>query len=182
MIPVRIPLIWCQNSLIVVKRQDKSSSRFQLNIQTICANHAVVLHRYVGKNSLKNLPMAFAFTLRDAKEEDVETILRFILAPSTNQKLVENPSTNGDLLRQYLFPTSGFPTAKVLMIMNENTSIAMALYFYNYSTFTGFPGIYLTDIFILPEYKGKGVGSFIFTNIAKIAVKEECTRLFKIDL
>ena len=79
-----------------------------------------------------------------------------------------------EILHQSLFVKKA---ANVLIAEEDGTPIGYALYFYNFSTFLGKPGLYIEDVFILPEYRAKGYGTKIFRYLAKTALEEGCARM-----
>ena len=78
------------------------------------------------------------------------------------------------LLEEWIFDRK---KAQVLFALQEGKEVGIALYFYNFSTFLGRAGIYLEDLFVLPEYRGKGYGKGLLKKLAAIAVEEGCGRL-----
>jgi GNAT superfamily N-acetyltransferase len=80
-----------------------------------------------------------------------------------------------DVLRDHLFGPR--PFAEVLIAEDDARAVGFALFFHNYSTFLAKPGIYLEDLFVLPEYRGRGHGKALFAALAKLAVVRGCGRL-----
>ena len=78
------------------------------------------------------------------------------------------------LLKEWLFEKQ---TARVIFALEEEREVGFALFFHNFSTFLGKGGIYLEDLFVLPEYRGRGYGKGLLKQLAKIAVSEGCGRL-----
>ena len=120
----------------------------------------------------KNGPAGFK--IRHALEGDCELILSFIKELAEYEKLGHEVVATPSTLRETLFCEQ--PSARVLIGEFNDQPIAYALMFYNFSSFTGRPGIYLEDIYVKPEMRGKGFGKSLLANIARQAVEENCTR------
>jgi GNAT superfamily N-acetyltransferase len=114
-------------------------------------------------------------SLRFAQESDVELILDLIRALAEFEKLSHEVAADADSLRRSLF--EGRRVAEVLIAEYASTPAGFALFFHNFSTFLGKPGIYLEDLFIKPEFRGKGIGREMLTFLAKLAVERDCGRL-----
>lgn len=114
-------------------------------------------------------------TLRLATENDVPTILAFIKGLAEYEKLANEVVATEDKLRQTLFGDK--PYAEVVIAEYQAIPAGFALFFHNYSTFLAKPGIYLEDLFVLPEYRGHGIGKLLLTYLAKVAVARDCGRL-----
>ncbi|CAG7856671.1 diamine N-acetyltransferase [biofilm metagenome] len=113
--------------------------------------------------------------LRPAKPEDCEQIFALIKALADYEKLSHLVSGNPAELREHLFGEKQF--AEVILAEVQGEAVGFALFFHNYSTFLTKPGIYLEDIFVLPEYRGNGVGKALLIQVAQIAVERNCGRL-----
>jgi len=114
------------------------------------------------------------FTLRKAQPGDAGLVLYFIKKLAEYEKLLDQVETDEETLHQSLFVKKA---ANVLIAEEDGVPIGYALYFYNFSTFMGRPGLYIEDVFILPEYRGKGYGTQIFRRLANIALEEGCARM-----
>lgn len=114
-------------------------------------------------------------TLRLATENDVPTILAFIKGLAEYEKLANEVVATEDKLRQTLFGDKAY--AEVVIAEYQAIPAGFALFFHNYSTFLAKPGIYLEDLFVLPEYRGHGIGKLLLTYLAKVAVARDCGRL-----
>lgn len=114
-------------------------------------------------------------TIRFATAADVSTILSFIVALAKYERMEDQVVANEEKLRQTLFGERAF--AEVLLIEIEGQALGFALFFHNYSTFLAKPGIYLEDLFVSPEFRGKGYGMQLFAALAQIAVARGCGRL-----
>ena len=101
-------------------------------------------------------------------ESDIPDMLYFIKQLAIYEKLEHEAVATSELLKKNLF--SEDPFAEVIFILEDEVKVGFALYFKNFSTFLGLPGIYLEDLFVLPEYRGKGYGKKLIIHIAKIAV------------
>lgn len=111
---------------------------------------------------------------RFAKREDTGIILDFINRLAEYEKMTDDVVATDALLEEWIFDKK---KATVLFAMYEGKEVGIALYFYNFSTFLGRAGIYLEDLFVLPEYRGKGFGKGLLKKLASIAVEEGCGRL-----
>jgi len=114
------------------------------------------------------------FTIRQANINDVSTILSFIKALAEYEDMSDQVVATEELLKEWLFEKK---KAEVLLAMEGDTAVGIALYFYNFSTFLGRAGIYLEDLFVKEEYRGKGHGKALLKELARIAVSQGCGRL-----
>ena len=112
--------------------------------------------------------------LRAAKPGDVPVILGFIRALAEYEHMSDQVVATEELLEDWLF---GRRTARVILAELEGRPVGFALFFHNFSTFLGRGGIYLEDLFVLPEARGKGFGKALLRALAAIAVEEGCGRL-----
>ena len=119
--------------------------------------------------------MTQTFTIRSATERDVPTILRMITALAEYERLTHAVTATEERLRQTLF--GPHPAAEVLMAHAGDTAAGFALFFHNYSTFLGQRGLYLEDLFVVPEWRGQGLGRLLLSRLAAIAVERDCGRL-----
>ncbi|MBQ6490345.1 MAG: GNAT family N-acetyltransferase [Solobacterium sp.] len=113
-------------------------------------------------------------TFRFAVKEDVSTILYFIRQLAEYERMSNEVVATGELLAEWIFEKQ---KAEVLFAVAGGKEIGFALFFHNFSTFLGRAGIYLEDLFVLPEYRGKGYGKAILSELAKITVERGCGRL-----
>ena len=111
-------------------------------------------------------------TIRNATPADTALMLNFIKGLAEYER-APNPvvATEEDLLRDGFGPN---PKYRCLIAEWENRPAGFAFFFYNYSTWRGQPGLYLEDLFVIPEMRGKGIGKALLQNIAEIAVREQC--------
>lgn len=112
--------------------------------------------------------------IRPATEEDVPLILTFIRDLARYEKLEHEAVATEETLRETLFAQPRF--AEVLFGEEDGQPVAFALFFHNYSTFVGRPGLYLEDVFVRPEFRGRGYGKAMLARLASIAVERNCGR------
>ena len=116
-----------------------------------------------------------AIRIQPATEQDVPQILRFIKGLAEYEKLADHVVATEEGLRTSLFGPR--PAAQVLIAYTGDTPAGFALFFHNYSTFLGQPGIYLEDLFVVPEHRGAGIGRALLAHLASLAVERGCGRL-----
>ncbi len=109
-----------------------------------------------------------------ATESDAGVILSFIRKLAEYEKLSHQVAATEDLLRETLFGERR--AAEVLIARLEEEPAGFALFFHNFSTFLGRPGLYLEDLFVEPAHRGKGIGKALLVEIAKIAKARNCGR------
>ncbi len=114
-------------------------------------------------------------TLRFATADDAGLILDFIRQLAEYENLTHEMVTDEDQLRQSLFGERR--VAEVVIASYDGEPAGFALFFHNFSTFLGRPGIYLEDLFVIPALRGHGIGQVLLSHLAKIAVKRGCGRL-----
>ena len=120
-------------------------------------------------------PAPEPLSIRAAIEGDVPLILGFIQKLADYEKLSHEVVATEDMLREYLFGER--PVAEVILAYWGGEPAGFALYFHNFSTFLARPGIYLEDLFVEPELRGKGIGKALLAELARIAVARGCGRL-----
>jgi GNAT superfamily N-acetyltransferase len=113
--------------------------------------------------------------IRVATEEDVPLILRFIKELATYERLSHEVSVTEELLTDSLFGERR--VAEALLGYLEDDPAGFAIFFHNFSTFLGKPGIYLEDLYVRPEFRGAGVGRALLVHLAKLARERGCGRL-----
>ena len=111
---------------------------------------------------------------RFASPEDTGKILFFIKNLAKYEKMSDQVVATEQLLKEWIFEKN---KAEVLFAVEDGKEVGFALFFYNFSTFLGRAGIYLEDLFVLPEYRGKGYGKGLLRELARIAVAQGCGRL-----
>jgi GNAT superfamily N-acetyltransferase len=114
------------------------------------------------------------FRIEPARERDVPLILRLIKGLAEYEKLVHEVVATEERLRQSLF--GPHPSAEVVIAYVGDEAVGFALFFHTYSTFLGQRGLYLEDLFVLPEWRGRGAGRALLTHLARIAAERGCGR------
>lgn len=118
--------------------------------------------------------MSEKLTFRYAERKDIPLILQFIKELAAYEKLINEVVADEKTLEEWIFDKQ---KAEVLFAVVDGGEIGFALFFHNFSTFLGRAGIYLEDLFVKPEYRGKGYGKAILIKLAAIAVERGCGRL-----
>jgi len=113
-------------------------------------------------------------TLRFAEEKDIVLILEFIRGLAEYEHLLDIVEIKEADLKKYLFEKK---LIEVIIGEYDEVPAGFALFFHNFSTFLGKPGIFIEDIFVKPEYRNRGLGKIFFSYIAKIAAERSCGRL-----
>jgi GNAT superfamily N-acetyltransferase len=118
---------------------------------------------------------AASLRLRDARHEDLPVIERLVRGLASYERLEHEVRATQDDLRHALF----CPNPKVFALICEwaGEPVGLCIWFYNFSTFLGRHGIYIEDIFVEPEHRGRGIGRAVFRHLARRAVAEGCGRL-----
>lgn len=119
--------------------------------------------------------MSDSITLRTATADDVPIIFALIQALAEYEHLSDAVTGNPDVLHNHLFGSR--PYAEVVLAETAGNVAGFALFFYNYSTFLTQPGLYLEDLFVLPEYRRLGIGKALLIHLAQRAIAEDCGRL-----
>jgi GNAT superfamily N-acetyltransferase len=114
-------------------------------------------------------------TIRPARETDVPTILSLVRGLAEYERLADQAVATEDDLRRTLFGPK--PSAEVVLAEDERGVAGFALFFHNYSTFRGKPGLYLEDLFVVPERRGEGIGKALLQHLKDIAVERGCGRM-----
>jgi GNAT superfamily N-acetyltransferase len=114
-------------------------------------------------------------SIRAAVETDLPLILHLIESLADYERLRDQCVATEENLRETLFGEQ--PAAEVLIASIENESMGFALFFHNYSTFLAQRGIFLEDLFVKPEARGKGVGHALLSSLAQLAIQRNCGRL-----
>jgi len=113
--------------------------------------------------------------IRAATEGDVPQILTFIRALADYERMADAVVATEEGLRQSLFGTRAY--AECVLALWKGKPAGFALFFHNFSTFLGRPGLYLEDLFVQPELRGMGVGRALLAHLAKLATDRNCGRL-----
>ena len=116
-----------------------------------------------------------SFAIRAATVADVPVILELIRALATYERAPNDVTATEDGLTEVLFGEK--PAAEVLLAFENETAVGFAVFFYNFSTWLGRPGLYLEDLFVRPENRGKGYGRALLIHLAKIARERGCGRM-----
>ena len=116
-----------------------------------------------------------SLTIREATRADVPLILTFIRELAEYEKLLHEVEATEADLAETLFGAR--PYAEVVIAESEGNPAGFALFFHNYSTFAGRPGIYLEDLYVRPAARGKGVGRALLAHLADLALARGCARL-----
>jgi GNAT superfamily N-acetyltransferase len=113
--------------------------------------------------------------IRPAERADLDTIIGFIRALAEFEKLADQVRLDRDALDAHLFGER--PMAEVLIAEANATSIGFALFFHNFSTFEGRPGLYLEDLYVVPQARGSGAGKALLRALARLTIERGCARL-----
>ena len=111
---------------------------------------------------------------RFANKKDCGKILDFIKQLAEYEKMSDEVVATEELLQEWIFEKQ---KAEVIFALENEKEVGFALFFHNFSTFLGRAGIYLEDLFVLPQYRGKGYGKGLLKQLAKITVERGCGRL-----
>jgi GNAT superfamily N-acetyltransferase len=115
------------------------------------------------------------FEIRPARIEDVPVILELIRDLATYERAPDEVTATEEQLVDVLFGER--PSAEVLLAFEGKSPVGFAVFFYNFSTWLGRPGLYLEDLFVKPEKRGKGYGRALLVDLAKIARDRGCGRM-----
>jgi GNAT superfamily N-acetyltransferase len=115
------------------------------------------------------------FTIRAATAADVQAILELIRALATYERAPNEVTATEQGLTEVLFGQK--PAAEVLLAFENETAVGFAVFFHNFSTWLGQPGLYLEDLFVRPGHRGKGYGRALLIDLAKIARERGCGRM-----
>jgi GNAT superfamily N-acetyltransferase len=113
--------------------------------------------------------------IREARADDIGLIHDFILALADYERLAHEVKADRATLARYLFGPR--PMAEVLIADHDGGAVGFALFFHNFSTFEGRPGLYLEDLFVLPQARGLGAGKALLARLAQLAIARDCARL-----
>ena len=113
-------------------------------------------------------------SFRYAQREDTALILKCIRALADYEHMLDEVVADENLLEEWIFDKQ---KAEVIFAVEDGEEVGFALFFHNFSTFLGRAGLYLEDLFVLPEHRGKGYGKAILKKLAAIAVERGCGRL-----
>ncbi len=113
-------------------------------------------------------------TFRYAERKDTALILRFVKELAAYEKMLDEVIADEATLEEWIFDKQ---KAEVLFACIDDKEIGFALFFHNFSTFLGRSGLYLEDLYVLPEYRGNGYGKRMLKKLASIAVERKCGRM-----
>ena len=111
---------------------------------------------------------------RHAEKKDIPLILKFIRDLADYEGLLDEVVADEATLEEWIFNRE---KAEVIFAMEGDTEVGFALFFHNFSTFLGRAGIYLEDLYVMPQYRGKGYGKALLSKLAQIALERGCGRL-----
>jgi GNAT superfamily N-acetyltransferase len=114
-------------------------------------------------------------SIRKTTIEDIPLILSFIKELAEYEKLSGEVSATDETLKDYLFGTHKY--AEVFIVEYGKKPAGQVLFFHNFSTFKGKPGIYIEDLYVKPQYRGKGIGKALISFIIELAKKRNCERV-----
>ncbi|MGE5431793.1 MAG: N-acetyltransferase family protein [Syntrophomonadaceae bacterium] len=120
------------------------------------------------KNTIQEL------VIKKACKTDTPLIFSFIRQLAEYERMSDEVVATEELLSEVLFGSN--PAAEVVLAYYGEEPAGFALYFFNFSTFVGRPGLYLEDLFVKPEMRGKGIGKALLIHLAKIAIEKKCGR------
>jgi GNAT superfamily N-acetyltransferase len=115
--------------------------------------------------------------IRRAAQDDIPLILDFIRALAVYEKLPHEVEATEGLLGAAFFPENGRPAAECVLAFDEGVPAGFAVFFTSFSTFLARPGLYLEDLFVVPERRGRGVGKALFLHLARLANERGCGRM-----
>lgn len=111
------------------------------------------------------------FNLRPALESDIPALYELIRELATYEKILDDLTATEELLHDAIFNRK---VVDVLMAEYKGEMAGYAMYFYNFSSFIGLPGLYLEDIYIRPQYRGRGFGTYTLAVLARLALEKKC--------
>ena len=111
---------------------------------------------------------------RYANENDTALILQFIRELAEYEEMLDEVVATEEILQEWIFEKK---KAEVIFVLESDAEVGFALFFHNFSTFLGRSGVYLEDLYVKPEYRGKGYGKGLLKKLAQIAVERGCGRL-----
>lgn len=112
--------------------------------------------------------------IRKAEREDAALVLEFIKGIAKYEKMENEVEATVETLEEQLFDKG---RAEVIFAMEDGKEVGFALFFHNFSTFVGRAGLYLEDLYVYPEYRGKGYGKALFMELVRIANERKCGRM-----
>lgn len=116
----------------------------------------------------------FELTIKKAEIDDSNILFDFIKQLAIYENLLDDVTATEELIRETIFGEDS--NVEALLGYYENKPVCFAIYFYNYSTFKAKPGLYLEDLFVLPDMRGKGFGKRMLSHLASVAESKDCAR------
>ena len=126
--------------------------------------------KFIGRKMMSKNNLQFRY----AERKDVSLILHFIKELADYEKMLDEVVATKELLEEWIFDKQ---KAEVIFAVEGEKEVGFALFFHNFSTFLGRSGIYLEDLFVFPQYRGKGYGKALLKKLAEIATERGCGRL-----
>jgi GNAT superfamily N-acetyltransferase len=114
------------------------------------------------------------YVFRYAEESDAALVLYFVKELAKYEKMLDEVIATEEILKEWIFEKK---RAEVIFVLEDNVEVGFALFFHNFSTFLGRSGVYLEDLYVKPEFRGKGYGKALLKKLAQIAVERGCGRL-----
>lgn len=114
------------------------------------------------------------FSIRFAKRDDSQLIFDFIVGIAAYEKMLDDIVGNVSMLESSIFDKGH---SEVIIAQEDGVAVGFALFFHNYSTFNTNQGLYLEDLFVLPEMRGRGYGKALLLFLAKLAKERNCSRM-----
>ena len=111
--------------------------------------------------------------IRYANINDIDKIIYFITELAIYEKMLDEVVVTKELIKKWIFEDK---IAEVIFVIENDNEVGFALFFHNYSTFVGRAGIYLEDLYVLPEYRHKGYGKALIKKLANICIERQCGR------
>jgi GNAT superfamily N-acetyltransferase len=118
---------------------------------------------------------SWSLRIEPATERDIPLILEFVRGLAEYEKHLDRVEATEERIRKTIFGAE--PAAHVLFAYENNTPVGFAVFFYTYSTFVGLTGLYLEDLYVKPEARGKGVGRALLRFLARLAKEKNCWRI-----
>lgn len=137
----------------------------------------LIQRRLVYANHMQQALTQHAFSIRPAQPGDERALFALIQALADYEKLTHAVTGSAEKLAEDLFGARPAADALLVELASDKRPVAFALFFQNYSTFLTQPGLYLEDIFVLPDYRRHGIGKALLSEVAKIARARNCGRL-----
>lgn len=115
-----------------------------------------------------------AFFIKKATSSDAFVLLELILELASYEKMLDEVSATHEQLKTHIFDHNH---AQALLFYEDEVVVGFTIYFFNYSTFTGRPGLYIEDIYMKEMYRGRGYGKQVFKYLSQVAINNDCARM-----